>query len=145
MRQVFFTVFHFVHFPDNHFCLSDWSRASGKRGYSVGFDVGYNKSMIFGSMSTIFWKVPPAQGWEKCEVESKNATEIDFTLSMREYTASLLKKWSAGYTEHSGKIAHTRLTYPIDVTLDYLSVPLGVGINPSYQGSFFRCRKRLAW
>jgi len=46
----------------------------------------------------------------------------------------LYLKSGLGYTQHAGKIAHTRLTYPIDVTLEYMSVPLGVGINPVYKG-----------
>ncbi len=103
------------------------------KAYAVGLDVGYNKSTIFGSYVDYFLEDTPAQGWEKSEVISKNATEVDFTISRGIYRYLYLKS-GLGYTQHAGKIAHTRLTYPIDVTLEYMSVPLGVGINPAYKG-----------
>ena len=100
------------------------------KGCTFGIDVGYNSSELYGSFKDEL-NEGTATNYEpsKFKAVGKNAVDVDLNIFIK-LSKIVYIKTGFGYTEHGGKFLNTRLTYPVDVTLDYVNVPLGVGINP---------------
>jgi hypothetical protein len=100
------------------------------KGCSFGLDIGYNESELYGSFKDELYE-GSATDYEpsKFKAVGKNAKDIDLTVYIKLYKFFYIKT-GLGYTQHGGKFLGTRLWYPVDVTLDYISVPVGVGVNP---------------
>lgn len=96
------------------------------RRFTVRFNVGYVNSEIYGSFVDVFLNAK-LQGVHMTE---KNAGGIETNFLV---TAKLFKfasvKSGIGFTQHGGQILHSPWVYPVDVKLNYLTIPLGLSLN----------------
>ncbi|MBT1688994.1 PQQ-binding-like beta-propeller repeat protein [Dawidia soli] len=99
------------------------------RKWSVGFDVGYSESRIFGSYADFAQRWYGSQYKRAPEWLSRKAVMADLTVYKKLFSFVYIKS-GVGYTRHGGGLTNTSLVFPMDITLDYITVPLGVGVNP---------------
>ncbi|MCD9015470.1 hypothetical protein [Parachryseolinea silvisoli] len=126
----------FLLFPLFTLCTIQAQDLSGPlaKGCSLGLDIGYNESELYGSFKDEI-NEGSATDYEPSRFKAvgKNAKDFDLTVYLKLYKFFYVKT-GLGYTQHGGKFLNTRLSYPVDVTLDYLNVPVGVGVNPVVYG-----------
>jgi hypothetical protein len=94
--------------------------------FTVRFNVGYVNSKLYGSyvdrlLNANLQSFPMAQ-------KNAGGIETSFLVTAKLFKFASLKS-GIGFTQQGGEITHSPFVYPIDVKLNYLTIPLGVGFN----------------
>lgn len=96
-----------------------------EREISFGFRAGYVNSTLYGSFVDQIKSHPV---YDPVVVE-KDAFEISATLSYQLYK-SIFVISGMGFIQKGGSIENSGSLYPVDVTLNYLTIPVSIGIKP---------------
>lgn len=96
-----------------------------EREISFGFQAGYVNTTLYGSFVDHIKSHPV---YDPVVVE-KVAFEISATVSYQVYK-SIFTTSGIGFIQKGGSIENSGSLYPVDVTLNYLTIPVSIGIKP---------------
>jgi hypothetical protein len=96
------------------------------REINILFRAGYVNTSIYGSFVDLIKSSPLANN---PSVVNKNGFEISTTFSYQVYKPFFIYT-RLSFIQKGGAIDHSNLTYPVDVTLNYLSIPVAVSVRP---------------